>query len=310
MDVQSLFFALRTNRYSFRSATALFVYDYSIAVLTFPAEVQHFWRRGWSFITVLFLFVDVNLLGVEKAHLSRNHSVDSATLPEVHLVAFYRTSVANRALISVVNSDLILLVRIYAAYERNLRVLFLTSGLIATSTLTSLLINIIGVPKALSRASLGISGCAANLPSFFFAVWIPLLIVETVLFFLMGYRAFKVFKTGTNSPLLRLLIRDSATYFLTIGSVVLTNCLIWAAAPLEWAPFALSWEIVLPCILGDRLLLNIRERSLKEPLEVSGNDSIVFINPRHGTDETSMPTAHSFSLNTLHDPLKKGDTVL
>ncbi|KAF8578138.1 hypothetical protein K439DRAFT_500398 [Ramaria rubella] len=131
----------------------------------------------------------------------------------------------------------------------------------------------------------------------------------------MGYRAFTEFKTGTNPPLLWLLIRDSATYFLTIGSVVLTNCLIWAVAPLKWSPFALSWEIVLPCVLSSRLLLNIRQRSLKDsvPLEVSlrsGNDNIAFTNPGHGIEEISVSMAHSLTLDTFYDPLMKGDTVL
>ncbi|KAF8583553.1 hypothetical protein K439DRAFT_46618 [Ramaria rubella] len=119
----------------------------------------------------------------------------------------------------------------------------------------------------------------------------------------MGYRAFMVFKSGTNSPLLRLLIRDSATYFLSIVSVVLTNCLIWAVAPSGWSSFALSWVIVLPCVLSSRLLLNIRQRSLQEPLEASlrsGNDNITLdLNPRHGTDGISMPMADSFALENL-----------
>ncbi|KAF8578146.1 hypothetical protein K439DRAFT_1639105 [Ramaria rubella] len=299
MDVRSLFVALTAARYSIRSAIALFLYDY---LLTFPAEVRHFWRRDWSHITMLFLCN--RYLGMICA-LSYM-IVDSASVSDKFCQrVIWRIAIGSIA--SIVNSELILLVRIYAAYQCNLWVLLLTSGLFTASTLTSLLIVIVGVPKAFSLASLGTSGCVANLPSYFFAACISVLIVETVLCLLMGYRAFTVFKAGTDSPLLRLRIRDSATYFLTIGSLVLTNCLIWAAAPSAWSQFVLCWEIVLPCVLGSRLLLNIRERSLEEPTEVSlrsGDDNIVFINPEHGTDGISMPTVHSFSLNTFYDSPK------
>ncbi|KAF8589311.1 hypothetical protein K439DRAFT_418100 [Ramaria rubella] len=303
MDLQSLFVALTATRYSIRSAIALLFYDY---FLTFPEEVRHFWLGDWSFITVLFLFNRYFGMISALSYLI----FDSASLSnELYVRFIWWISIG--AIASIVNSELILLVRIYAVYQRDMRVLLATGGLIAASALVSLLIDIIGVPKGLSRASLGISGCAANVPSFFFAGWIPFLVVETVLCFLMGFRALMVFQRGTNSPLLWLLIRDSVTYFLTIVSVVLTNCLIWAVAPIEWAPFALSWEIVLPCVLGGRLLLNIRERSLNEPQEApwrSRNESITFSNLRNGANE--MPMTHSFPLDTFYVAPMKGDTVL
>ncbi|KAF8576438.1 hypothetical protein K439DRAFT_1664600 [Ramaria rubella] len=301
MDVRSLFVALTATRYSICSAIALLFYDY---FLTFPAEVRHFWRCEWSLTTVLFLFNRYFGIISSLSYLI----FDAASVSDEACQRFvWWISVG--AIASIVNSELILLICIYATYQRNLRVLLLTGGLIGASALTSLLIDIIGKPKGLSRASFGVSGCATKVPSFFFAGWIPFLVVEMVLCFLMGHRAFMVLKTGTNSPLLWLIVRDSVTYFLTIESVVLTNCLIWAVAPIEWAPFALSWEIVLPCVLGSRLLLDIRQRNVEEPLEVpwkSGNDGEPITN---GTDGISTAMTQSFALDTFHVAPMEGDTV-
>ncbi|KAF8461836.1 hypothetical protein JB92DRAFT_3001512 [Gautieria morchelliformis] len=43
-------------------------------------------------------------------------------------------------------------------------------------------------------------------------------------------------------------------------AILLLNCLVWALASHNFPDVALRWAVALPCSLGSRLLLNMRER--------------------------------------------------
>ncbi|KAF8580632.1 hypothetical protein K439DRAFT_289992 [Ramaria rubella] len=146
------------------------------------------------------------------------------------------------------------------------------------------------------------TGCYVFITQFDFITWIPPLMFEAFLCFLMLYKAWTLYHGDLNDPLLRLIIRDSVLYFLTMFAVLLANCLFWALSshvPFSLPDVAVNWSVAVPCALGSRLLLNIRERYfVKEEIVGastvrSGQDIEMFHAPskRHASSVgTSQPS--------------------
>lgn len=63
----------------------------------------------------------------------------------------------------------------------------------------------------------------------------------------------------TGPRLLRVLIRDSMIYFITICSVYILNILIWRLEETSLSLVATGWSLTLLSVAGSRMLLNLRE---------------------------------------------------
>ena len=131
-----------------------------------------------------------------------------------------------------------------------------------------------GIPRPLGMTA----GCFVGAqPPLYFLAWIPALICESILCFLMLYKAWRMYRDQYESSLLRLIVRDrfvfqcyfciqtdwwnlaSVFYFLTyalkylygdqvvvkvvcrIFAVLLVNCLVWAFASQNFLEVALGW---------------------------------------------------------------------
>ncbi|KAF8526379.1 hypothetical protein JB92DRAFT_2872675, partial [Gautieria morchelliformis] len=157
--------------------------------------------------------------------------------------------------VAILSVQCILMTRIYAVYERNRKLLVLFGVMYVAEIVGVLAITAIPGPSRLS------TGCHVGpQPPLYFLTWIPLLICESILCFLMLYKAWTKYKSNCDSSLLRLIIRDSVLYFLTVFAIFLINCLVWALASQYYLHVAVCWTIAFPCSLGSRLLLNMRER--------------------------------------------------
>jgi len=132
------------------------------------------------------------------------------------------------------------------------------------AAVSTLVLNCIALPDGFALPFSGTTGCYTIVPHLYFLGWIPSLLFETLLCLLMLYKAWRTYKDDWRSPLMNLIIRDSVLYFLTFATVLLLNCLMWVLHPQVVAEVALGWELAVPCALGSRLLLNVRERYFKE----------------------------------------------
>ncbi|KAG7086969.1 hypothetical protein E1B28_002885 [Marasmius oreades] len=174
-------------------------------------------------------------------------------------------------LLACMIAETILQMRLYALYSLNQKVLI---AMVATFILTSATAAaIMGVVLSnLTAISLQLQGVVVCLPltvsSSFYAFWIPILAFETVLCCLALFRGYQTFRTSgspfqSGRKLVGMLIRDSIAYFLVMFGIYLTNLLVFAI-DLTLIEVPIGWSIALSCVLGNRVILNVR-REIAHP---------------------------------------------
>ncbi|KAF8526380.1 hypothetical protein JB92DRAFT_2872688 [Gautieria morchelliformis] len=221
------------------AALAFLLYDH---VLTFDTEIRLVWNYpGHRFGKGLFLFN--RYFGPFTLILN----ISMYTWPSVSL------KVESVAILSV---QCILMTRIYAVYVRNRRSLLVLFGMMYVAES----VGVLAIPDIAGPPGISTGCYVGPQPPLYFLTWIPPLICESILCLLMLYKAWTKYKNNCDSSLLRLIIRDSVLYFLTVFAIFLINCLVWALASQNYLQVALWWSVALPCSLGSRLMLNMRER--------------------------------------------------
>ncbi|KAF8513361.1 hypothetical protein JB92DRAFT_2923996 [Gautieria morchelliformis] len=165
--------------------------------------------------------------------------------------------------IAIVTAEIILILRIYAVYNCSRRLLlimivFLVAAIVSSSWLASSTLSTI------AQMVSGTTGCPiGTIPPHAFFFWIPFLIFETFLVALMLCKGWRVYRSEGGSRLLHLIIRDSLFYFGVMFISLLANCILWGIPSLDPGTAA-YWAIAMPCAVGCRLLLNMRESFYKE----------------------------------------------
>ncbi|KAF8574855.1 hypothetical protein K439DRAFT_1641916 [Ramaria rubella] len=173
----------------------------------------------------------------------------------------------------------ILYLYLYAVYNRNKKLLFtllaifvvgLTAVLVVVGLATARTPSFTATPEEINVENVmgpiqDFTGCYGIINQLDFITWVPPLVFEAILCFLMLFKAWTLYRRDWKDPLLSVIIRDSVLYFLTMFAVLLGNCLFWALSgvvPSSLPDVAVNWSVAVPCALGSRLLLNIRERYL------------------------------------------------
>ncbi|KAF8513391.1 hypothetical protein JB92DRAFT_2924165 [Gautieria morchelliformis] len=245
------------TKYGRVAALAMLIYDYS---LTFGAEIEFVWARDWSLGKALFIFARL-----------QNRYFGMAALLCYSIAFFYSSESLQRHHTSCQHfiwCELTTYVEpIHAVYISNRRLLVLMIVLLIAEVVSSLLLAVLEKPEIMLVRVNGMTDCQNNAPSpRSFVSWIPLIVFETFLMSLMLYQAWRIYRSDLRSKLLHLIIRDSAFYFLIMFMTLLANCIVWAIpGKLHVDPkIALGWAIAIPCTVGCRLLLNMRERYFTE----------------------------------------------
>jgi len=94
--------------------------------------------------------------------------------------------------------------------------------------------------------------------------WLPGIIAESVLFGMSAYKAYELSRQPMRQPLLTIIIQDSILYYFSILALMFTNMILGMFAPLRVTNLLLNWTLAVPCVVGSRLILNVRERVDKE----------------------------------------------
>ncbi|KAJ7812643.1 hypothetical protein B0H14DRAFT_2856424 [Mycena olivaceomarginata] len=109
--------------------------------------------------------------------------------------------------------------RLYALYSLNKKVLVLmvTMFLISSAASTAIMGMVLSDVTSHSHPILGVTNCVPDsFPSYYFAIWIPITVFETLLCGLAFYRGFQTVRASVYQPgqqLFVILIRDSVIYF-------------------------------------------------------------------------------------------------
>ncbi|KAG8857666.1 hypothetical protein FRB96_005684 [Tulasnella sp. 330] len=157
-------------------------------------------------------------------------------------------------------------------------------------------------------------GCVTpHIPGFLFALFIPHLLMETIIFGLTLVATVRSLpkKTRSYTPMLLLLLRDGSIYFLIMFTVTAVNAFIWALAPPSLMKCAISPLIAISSVSGCRIILNLRSLHNSDDHAVHGKLNLstfdlgdlelrTIVAPGPGSDLALLPSS---SLNLVsHEP--------
>ncbi|KAL1687828.1 hypothetical protein GGG16DRAFT_116562 [Schizophyllum commune] len=248
------------------ASSTIIVFDH---LITLNDEIQLIWKSSWSLGKILFMFnryfglasVVVNLYGLFTPSLTDRLYV---------CLNYFRWQGATGVAVCVV-SEIILLMRLYVLYLLNKRILIvMLVGFVISSGFAAAIMGL--VMQRVNAVVVTLPGlkpmCVpGNVSSKFYTYWIPFLGLESLLCALALYRGFQTYRMDnanyTSSRLLiRILIRDSVMYYLAVFATYFTNMLMWAAAPPSLLELPIGFAVAVSCVLGNRMMFNIRQASL------------------------------------------------
>jgi len=263
-EIIALAKGLTSTKFSGVAALAFLLYDHS---LTFYPEVEYVWKNKWSFAKGLFLvnrYMGLGLLILDVTVLFRGPLTDSFCQEYLRWHSAF-------SIFAVMLGQIILICRIHAVYDRQWRVTGPIVAFVGCLTVFCFCNDFINLP---TMAAVPVfTGCyLVNVPRIAVFSSVAGLINETMLFVMMLYKAWALWRENRRSPLLRTILRDSLLYYSTMFLVLLLNVVIWEASPLSVYESAIVWEEAIPCAIGSRLLLNIRTYYHRRDTVIIGSD--------------------------------------
>ncbi|KAI0044797.1 hypothetical protein FA95DRAFT_1608263 [Auriscalpium vulgare] len=235
------------------AASALVFYDHAI---TFGQEVELMWNAPWTRGKFLFL-------------LFRYYGIFSSIFND-----YGRFWISwqgwTGVLVSAALAQVILILRIRALFSNDRKVTLLLAGTLVCTLVSSAVI----IANALHGTEVGLvhiaphTYCTVNvLSSYAPLFFIPISILETLLGGLAIYKWFKDVGLKVECrqfapALLIILVRDSTVYFVVMSALYVLNVTVWITKP-ELFELPVGFLLALSCVMGSRLILNLRARHAK-----------------------------------------------
>ncbi|KAI0632837.1 hypothetical protein C8Q77DRAFT_849115 [Trametes polyzona] len=250
-----------TNRILSSIAFALLYYDF---VLTIPQEVERYWRRKFSFPSFLF-------------YLNRYMSVLSHIPVIIEFFGvFPETFQQYHRFISILIQGVVaalMVLRTYALYGRDKRILALLLVIIGTGGIISIWVLVVGrrtrrptIQHADVDAVARI-GCDLTLSQeegYDLAIaWSAILVFDATVFVLTLLQSLRIGRAWSGGYF-RIMLRDGTVYFAAMFVCYLSNILAYALAKPVHKGVSTSITNVVSTTLIARLMLNIRDPNLLE----------------------------------------------
>ncbi|KAL5481101.1 hypothetical protein ACEPAI_10042 [Sanghuangporus weigelae] len=251
------------------SAMIVVIYD---TLLTMDREVEFFWdpqKQRWSYIKVIYF---VNRYGGLLILVVDTWAVDIGISPKLicHTIVVQFYFQQWTGWIAVLLVEIILIIRVNTLYERSrtstlvLSTLFFAqAALMATVLIKWDLISILAFFD-------DIHACGSQLapPYWISFFWLPPIIMDFILLVLtlrksLALRKITPGKNWSELRLHRTLVRDQALYFVGIFICSLANMGFFTIYP-KILCAALGFALGFPCVMGSRILLNLREMAREE----------------------------------------------
>lgn len=244
---------LQTVKYINVASGAVLVFDY---FQTFTMEVELIWNSKWSIGKFLFLlarysaFFDVPL--VLYYALASNVSHD--TCYHVYAVSSYSTA------FGIVVAEAIMILRTYALWGNNRRLLIFLTTLLAAVYIPVIVILVFflrslkyGEPPLPT-----VIGCYPTEGSIIlFADFVLLVVLETIIMALTLWIGVKRFRHSRNR-LVYTLYRDGIFYFVYLFLISVGNIIVLVAGPPEYVDLLNTFQRVMHSVLSTRTMLHVR----------------------------------------------------
>ncbi|KDR69345.1 hypothetical protein GALMADRAFT_931812 [Galerina marginata CBS 339.88] len=176
----------------------------------------------------------------------------------------------------------IMIYRVSSMYNHQRRIIALLSGslilevasLIAIQCISSNTIAPVPEPEP------GVHFCTTDSsPYWLYSIWIPIMSFELIILILalsLGiryYRSIRIIRRiGSSASLPYILLRDSITFPFILVVLCFINLIAWIRLPYLIGEMTYVLSSFAPCIIGSRLILNLREayyQSFKEECNIS-----------------------------------------
>ncbi|KAJ3518841.1 hypothetical protein NM688_g9384 [Phlebia brevispora] len=201
----------------------------------------------------------------------------------------------------------ILILRIYAMYDRNKRILWvLLTCLIGELIAELIMVGFIAVRLQTAHLPAPFTGCIpTHIAPWVWIYWLPMSIFESCLFLLAVAKAAQLTYTGEGRApsLLVVLLRDSIIFYGGVLSVILTNFIVWKVGrPSLFATF-LSTVFAAHCMLGCRILLNIQRAVHEQRQEETAVFTTVDSGPELALQAVKTGNTDGHELSLIIDPV-------
>ncbi|OCB91683.1 hypothetical protein A7U60_g1034 [Sanghuangporus baumii] len=213
---------VRAGQYLTLSGVSLLLYDYS---LTIHQEVELIWKAPKSHISFIFL-------------------ANRYIVPLMLAVDIYG----------------LVAMRVHALFGGGKRIkLLLWSSWVVYVILTMILL---GIALWHGQATLTVepyfNTCYEEISSMLWTVWLPSLLLESLLFTLTTLKAIREAKNNVYHPITSILYRDGILYFLTFSMSTLFCMFVWMVGTNESVGLAKYWATAVVNVAGSRLVLSLK----------------------------------------------------
>ncbi|KAF9551430.1 hypothetical protein CPC08DRAFT_823181 [Agrocybe pediades] len=255
---------LQVIRYTRLVAVAAVIYDH---IITFGVEVDLVWRGKWSLVKALFFMIRYYILA---ATIVTCYGIFTPVLTDRVSTRIFQWEIVTTSL-SAILIQAVLQIRIYALYYKNKKILiFMLVAYGITTAFSAWVLSFdLSAGESLAMQIPGGATCTLPpLPSRAFAFWIPINVYDAILCALAVYRGFVTFRlersSGTlGSTLLNVMLRDSVFVFGLLTLAYMAGLVEWIKAPIAYAQIPAAFTVAMCCVLGSRMILNIRETAMK-----------------------------------------------
>jgi hypothetical protein len=235
----------------------MFIWDY---ILTFGMEVELVWKSEWNFMKGLYLFqrylpfIDTVWLG--------SYRQTGTNLTEDTCLKLGYSGVS--VVVGIAASEMILTLRTWTVWDRNKRLGIILLIIFNLAWISSLVI-IVRFNNSLTYGAPpypGFNGCFltyANQDVVY--TWVILLIWDALLLMLMLVPAFRAYRHGGNSTLIKLVYGEGIVYYLYLFALSCINVIVFKTLPLQYQLLLTPVERVVHSMLTSHVLLHIRAQA-------------------------------------------------
>lgn len=245
----------------------LLIYDYC---LTFEAEVRLIWSANWNLTKMLFVLTRYPVFA--DAAMVLYYLVGSNLSPHTCTV-LYNVS-AWTYLWGIGAAEAILILRTWAIWGRDKRVgislavLFLLLWVVNCYFMSTFLKSLRLAPgHAIAPFQNGCLPVGGN--NILYVEFVVLMAFETLVLALTLLKGIQSLRRR-NSPLMVSLYRDGILFYIYLFVVSVSNVVVLLTAPPEYTNLLSALQRALHSIVSARLLLNLREASLRSTVLIDG----------------------------------------
>lgn len=247
-------YRLQAVKYVQLASLALLIHD---TIILLDQEVELIWSTKWTFPKVLYLisryspFLDT-VIDVYD-YLTPN--------PDPHMCHITYSIGSVLTMVGIAISELILILRTYALYDRSRKFFYFfgflwVSGTGVASWAVAVFVQSIVFER---RADPKVAGCyMAVVNPVVFICFMALFIVETFVVGFTLWKGFRIWRQVRMSSLLATFYKDSILFYLAIFPLTIGNIIVFLTAPDELLDLLDTMTRVFHSIFACRILLHLR----------------------------------------------------